>query len=402
MIRPHTEIMVDSGSCMGAAWIILDDECWNHFSSDDGLACHLAVFGGGSWVCGPSSPEDKLTPETEDSDLLELLISMASSVTSWPVGMRSQSSSFLTGAAGSATVAGSSVSFASVWCSMFTLGVIGTTPGPWNSAGLGVRQMGSTVGQYWLLGASGLNHHLLQGYNRAIHQVTGVNAVCINHGTGVPAQDPPMFSTHIRLGTPTQTCGLQTAWSQSGVIKHPKERTQHRSDLCRCKRPCTPLGIWLRCWGWHQWGPSWPSTGRLAIFRVSHHDWTQLGDPTPADDPTMGNNRLFLAADLLPLWYFVLSCTYPAPSEWSCSTCSTASVSLCRHRQYIISNKRLATMRSTRWRVLHEATLCRSWASLTDSGRACLASRFPESWMSASPQTRRLDTTWSAPSTPST
>ena len=31
------------------------------------------------------------------------------------------------------------------------------SPGPWNSAGFGVRQMGIAVGQYWLLGASGLN-----------------------------------------------------------------------------------------------------------------------------------------------------------------------------------------------------------------------------------------------------
>ena len=36
----------------------------------------------------------------------------------------------------------------------------------------------------------------------------------------------------------------------------------------------------------------------------------------------------FLAADLLPLWHLVLSCTYPAPSEWSCNTSSTANVSL--------------------------------------------------------------------------
>ena len=53
-------------------------------------------------------------------------------------------------------------------------------------------------------------------------------------------------------------------------------------------------------------------------------------------------------------------------------------------------------MRSTRWRVPHDATLWRSWASLTVSGRACLASRLPDSWMSANPHTRLLDTTCNA------
>ena len=86
-----------------------------------------------------------------------------------------------------------------------------------------------------------------------------------------------------------------------------------------------------------------PSIGNWASFLVSHQHCTQLGAPTPADDPTMGRRRLFLAADLLPLWYL------HGPELNIPGTFRVIMQHIFHCLQYAISNTWLATTRSMRW-----------------------------------------------------